>query len=68
MNWVETFRAAALATLAERATPARRATGELGWHWNAHDVWLSRPRRSRARIDRSTVRDPSSPPDPVVRP
>jgi len=47
MSWADTFKATALAVLAERTTTASRPAVGAPWSWNPHDVWLSRIRPSR---------------------
>jgi hypothetical protein len=56
MNWADTLKATALATSAERATPAAPIPVGL-WNWDAHDVWLTRARQPRASASRPSPSD-----------
>jgi len=62
MNWKDSVKATALATLAQRTTPPARVAAGAAWTWNAHDVWLTRIQPPRALAVLTSERGPSSPP------
>jgi hypothetical protein len=73
MNWVDTAKATALAVLAGRAATAARASVDVPWSWNPHDVWLARasqPAAMSAQASKSgpTIARQLTHLDPTLRP
>lgn len=61
MNWADTVRATALATLAGRTTTAGATFAGSAPSWNRDDVWLARAKHPDDRAHRTPVRDPATP-------
>ena len=59
MNWTDTFRAKALATLAERTAAARRIFAASSSTWGPQDAWLNRAGQRRDNARPAPVRDPT---------
>lgn len=55
MSWNETVRAAGLAALAERTSPAVRAPRDIPYRWDPYEIWLSRARSAPERAVPSAV-------------
>lgn len=61
MNWADTVRATALATLAGRKTTAGRIFAGTSSSWNQNDAWLERAKQPHDRAQGPMVRDPAAP-------
>lgn len=60
MSWADTFRAKALAALAEQEATPRKPFAATPTGWNRSDVWLTRT-VTRDGGPESSVRDPATP-------
>jgi hypothetical protein len=60
MNWKDTVKATALATLAERTESAGRTSFDAPWSWNPHEVWLTRVKQPRELAARSSMSEQST--------
>lgn len=61
MNWADTVKTTALATLAGRKTAAGRMFASTSSSWNQNDAWLTRARQTHDSAPRPPVRDPATP-------
>ena len=61
MNWKDSVKATALATLADSTPTFARISADAPWNWNPHDVWLTRVQPLRGLTPKSSPSEQATP-------